>query len=150
MPKKAPTAKAKEAKTSTTTNSGVVLEGDVITGADNKLSQKEQGQLARGEVDENLEPTSKGESKPLPGSPGDVKTVKVAGKLYQGWITAEATAAATGEQVSVKWNQAEPTTEDGLFHSFLAYHPSAIRDTFKVDPENKIDPTKRTYLERST
>ena len=53
----------------------------------------------------------------------------------------------TGEKVSIVMEINEPTTEDGLFYNFQCYHPSAKRDTFKIDLENKIDPTLRTHLE---
>jgi hypothetical protein len=143
-------AKAKKgtAKSETTESKGVLTEGGifvdakVITGKNHRLSAKEQGQIARGELDENLEPTGKEVKRP------DVKTIKTSQTLYQGKLSAEAIAGATGEKVSVVWEQAMPTTEDGCFHSFQQYHPSAIRDTFKIDPSNTIDPTLRTSLER--
>ena len=75
--------------------------------------------------------------------------VKVEEQQYVGPITATAIAAATGQEVSYFWEQAQPTTVDGLFWSFIQAHPSARRDTFKVDPTNTDDPTKRTYLERT-
>ena len=124
-------------------DNGTVVDSKVVTGKKTKLSAREQGQLARGEIDESGEPTGK-EVKPK----DPVRTIKTCETLYQGKLSAEAVAAATGEKVSVVWEQAMPTTEDGCFYSFLQYHPSAIRDTFKIDPENKIDPTLRTSLEK--
>jgi hypothetical protein len=124
------------------TANGIVIEGKVVTGVKNKLNQKEQGQLARGEIDEAGESTGKevkGES--------EIRTIKTGETLYQGDLTAEATAAATGERVSIKWHQAHPTTEDGCFWAFQQYHPSAIRETFKIDASNTTDPTLRTSLE---
>lgn len=163
------------------THSGAVIESKVIKGKDHKLTAQQQGQKARGELDENLEVIPGKEpageklnltagsaaanaaltdkekardkqieerNKYLEESGEGRKTVKVSEPLYHGKISAEAIAAATGEKVSVVWEQAQPTTEDGLFHSFLAYHPSAKRDTFKIDTDNEIDPTLRTYLEK--
>lgn len=126
------------------TAGGAVIQSKVVTGEDTKLSAHEQGQRARGEVDDKGKPTGKEPERP----PGGVKVVKVDRTLYQGKISAEAIAGATGEEVSAVFVQEEPTTEDGLFYHFQQYHPSAIRDTFKIDPTNTLDPTKRTYLER--
>lgn len=168
-----------------TTSGGVAVAGNVTVGEDNKLSAKEQGQKARGELDENGNPTTTNkvaEAEKAASASASAKAVesgltekekavdaaleerikvlKAAGEypsgrvvevdepLYRGKISAEAVASATGQKVSVVWDQAEATTEDGLFHSFVAYHPSAKRDTFKIDPQNKIDPTLRTYLEK--
>lgn len=146
----AKTTQDKAAAKSTVTDNGTIIQDKVIVGEKNKLSPKEQGQQARGEINEKGEKTAKAEkaegdlSKIGPGP----KTVKTGEKLYQGQITATATAGATGEKVSMRWDQSYPTTEDGLFHSFLAYHPSAVRDTFVVDPSNTDDPTLRTHLEK--
>jgi hypothetical protein len=140
-------AKAEDAKAENAevlTSGGVAIASKVVTGEETKLSAKEQGQLARGEIDEKGKPTGKKPHR----KPGDVKTVKVKYPLYQGKLTCTADAAATGEEVSVVMVVAEPTTEDGVFYHFQQYHPSAIRDTFKIDPTNTDDPTKRTYLER--
>lgn len=143
-------AKAKKgtAKSETTESKGVLTDGGifvnakVVTGKNHKLTAKEQGQLARGEIDESGEATGKEVKKDA------VKTLKTSETLYQGKLSAEAIAAATGEKVSVVWEQAMPTTEDGCFYSFQQYHPSAMRDTFKLDVTNTIDPTLRTSLER--
>lgn len=145
MPRKAKKAAAKEADNSgnTITHGGRVIESKVVTGKNTQLTAHQQGQLARGEIDENLQPTGKAARKP-----GDTRTVKSDMTLYQGKITMHAVAGATGEKVSVVAVQAEPTTEHGLFHHFLQYHPSAIRDTFEVDPDNETDPTLRTSLEK--
>lgn len=144
------TKKAAEKTTDTVLHNGVVVQSEVITGEENKLSPKEQGQRARGEIDDKGKKTAKAEkaegdlSKIGPGT----KTVQADETLYQGQITASATAGATGEKVSMRWEQAYPTTVDGLFHSFQGYHPSAIRDTFEIDPSNTDDPTLRTHLEK--
>jgi hypothetical protein len=140
-----PKAEPKGEKVDHTTTSGVQLQGKVIFGKKTGLTPKQQGQKARGELDENLQP--KDEGTPPAEERDPVKVIKPSMTLYHGEISAEAIAGATGEPVSIRWVQEEPTTEDGLFHSFLAYHPSAIRDSFKVDVTNSIDPTKRTYLE---
>jgi hypothetical protein len=141
-----PKAEPKAEKVDHTTTSGVQLQGKVIFGKKTGLTPKQQGQKARGELDENLQP--KDEGTPPADERDPVKVIKPSMTLYHGEISAEAIAGATGEPVSIRWVQEEPTTEDGLFHSFLAYHPSAIRNTFKVDATNSvIDPTKRTYLE---
>lgn len=139
-------AKAAESKASETTliANGTVVESEVKTGKNTKLSAREQGQLARGEIDEAGEATGK---EPQPKRPAD-HVIKSSETLYQGKISAEAIAAATGEKVSIVFVQEMPTTEEGLFYHFQQYHPSAIRDTFKIDLENKIDPTLRTSLER--
>jgi hypothetical protein len=125
------------------TEGGIAIEGEVITGEDTKLSVKEQGQLARGEIDEKgvkteVEPVGK----------GGVKTIKTDLPLYQGTLTAKAVSAETGEEVSFRWEQAMPTTEEGCFYSFQAAHPRAIRETFVLDVTNTTDPTLRTALER--
>lgn len=121
---------------------GIVVEGDITVGKETRLTAKEQGQLARGEIDENLEPTGK-EVKS-----DDVRTLKSRLPLFRGKLTVSATAAATGEPVSVVFDQVMPTTEEGIFYHLQQYHPSAIRDTMKIDPENKADPTLRTSLEK--
>lgn len=136
------TAKSDTTEKGVLTDGGIFIDAKVVTGKNHRLSAKEQGQLARGEIDENLESTGKKVKK------DDVKTIRTSETLYQGKLTAEAIAGATGEKVSVVWEQAMPTTESGCFHSFLQYHPSAIRDTFKIDPTNTEDPTLRTSLER--
>jgi hypothetical protein len=121
---------------------GIIVEGNVTTGKETKLSAKEQGQLARGEIDETGEKTGKEiESR-------DVRTLKTTMPLYKGKLSAEAIAGATGEKVSVVMVVEMPTTEDGVFYHFQQYHPSAIRDTFKIDASNSIDPTLRTSLEK--
>jgi len=160
-----------------TLHNGVRLTGNVVHGVDNKLSSAEQGMKARGELDENNNPiapevregtSTKGadaanaartekekatdiklEEIAKEREQAGVGPIKVDETLYVGPLTATAIAAATGQEVSVKWEQAQPTTEDGCFWSFVAYHPSAKRETFKIDVENKEDPTKRTYLERT-
>lgn len=137
-------AKAESKSSGQTINSGgTVIESKVIKGEKTKLTSHEQGQLARGEIDEKGDATGKEPER----KPGDTKVVSVKETLYQGTISAEATAAATGEPVSVRFEQMEPTTEDGLFYHFQQYHPSAIRSSFEIDTDNKIDPTKRTHLE---
>jgi len=137
-------AKKTETEATTLSSGGVAIEGKVLVGKKTKLSAKEQGQLARGEIDESGEPT--GKAKPLEEILNG-KVSKPTETLYKGKISAEAIAAATGEKVSVVMEINEPTTEDGLFYNFTCYHPSAKRDTFKIDLENKIDPTLRTHLE---
>ena len=137
----------KDGKVDHITAGGVGIQGKVVTGKKTKLSAKEQGQLARGEIDESGEPTGK-EVKPKKNAiVGQGRISKPTETLYQGKISAEAIAAATGEKVSAVFEQAEPTTEDGLFYHFQQYHPSAKRDSFKIDTDNKIDPTLRTHLE---
>lgn len=144
MAKKAKAAEAKApARNTTTMSNGTVVESKVVTGKRHRLTAREQGQLARGEIDENLEPTDKAAK-----DRNAVRVIKTSETLYQGPITASATASATGEKVSFKWDQAMPTTHKGLFNSFLAAHPSADYDTFEVDTDNKIDPTLRTSLEK--
>jgi hypothetical protein len=130
-------------KDQTVLSNGTVVQSKVVTGKKTRLTARQQGQLARGEIDENLEPTGKAAK-----DKNAVRTIKTGETLYQGRLTAEAVAAATGEKVSVTWEQAMPTTEDGCFYSFQQYHPSAIRDTFKLDPDNELDPTLRTSLEK--
>lgn len=138
------------AKKSVTSNgvlstTGTPLKGKVIIGRKTKLSAKEQGQLARGEIDEAGDPTGK----PIQLGKGKrgVTVAEPEETLYQGKFTLHARAAATGEPVSVVCEQVEPCTEDGLFYHFLQYHPSAIRSTFKIDADNRTDPTLRTHLE---
>ena len=158
---------------------GQRITGKIVHGKRTGLSAIEQGMKARGELDENNQPIAAEEKESTSTesakvandartdkekaadkklellfeerekAAGDNSPHKVEETLYVGPISAEAIAAATGQKVSYKWVQAQPTTEDGLFHSFVAAHPSAKRDTFKIDPENKIDPTLRTYLERT-
>lgn len=123
-------------------DNGTVVEGNVVTGKKTKLSAKEQGQLARGEIDEAGESTGKEIKK------DDVRTLKTEETLYVGHLTASAVASATGQKVSVVWDQAMPTTKKGCFWSFQQYHPSADFDTFEIDTENKTDPTLRTSLEK--
>ncbi len=129
------------------TDSGTEITGKVITGRKTNLSAKEQGQLARGEIDEAGDPTGKVMKPKKNSALGGVRTSAPTETLYRGKISAEAIAAATGEKVSVVFEQVEPTTEDGLFYHFQQYHPSAKRDSFKIDPTNRIDPTLRTHLE---
>lgn len=167
------------------TTGGAVIQGDVTVGKENNLTAREQGQVARGEVDENGKPkadnkVAEAEKKAnakasaaavesgltdkekavdaalverrkvleAAGETAGVKIVKTDAKLYVGKLTVSGTAGATGEPISIVYEQAEPTTEDGVFWAFRAYHPSALRDkTFKIDPENKDDPTLRTYKE---
>lgn len=143
-----PESKPAKSKDETLTHAGVAIQGKVITGKKNRLTQKEQGQLARGEIDSDLNPIDKGDKPTDLANLGAPKTSKPEMTLYQGDLTLHAIAGATGQPVSIKMTQAEPTTEDGVFHSMQAYHPSAIRDTFKIDAENKTDPTLRTYLEK--
>jgi hypothetical protein len=127
----------------TVLSNGTVVQSKVVTGKKTRLTARQQGQLARGEIDENLEPTGKAAK-----DKNAVRTIKTSETLYQGPITASAIASATGEKVSFKWDQAMPTTHKGLFHSFLAAHPSADYDTFEIDSENVTDPTLRTSLEK--
>jgi len=127
-----------------------VVQGKVVVGRKPKLSPEEQGQLARGEIDAAGEVTAKGEkaAEEAAATAGDLRTVKPTETVYQGWMTGKAIAASTGEPVSNRWYQAEPAPKDGCFHSFRQYYPSAKRETFELDLENKTDPTLRTYLER--
>lgn len=145
--------KAEKSENGFVNSGGTVIEGEVKKGKDNKLSAKEQGQLARGETDENgdlvegkqesiTETLAKGDY------PSRTRTqAPVDQTLYHGKITMSGIAAATGQKVSVAPTVVEPTTMDGLFYHFQQYHPSAIRDSFEIDLENKEDPTLRTYLE---
>ena len=167
-----------------TTAGGNLVQGDVITGKDNKLTSQQQGAKARGELDENNQPIDQGDKaaeaeKASTGAgvkaieaaltpqekatnakvedrlkvleaAGEGPVVRKAGeKLYQGWLTVTGTANTTGEEISVKYEQAEPTGEDGVYHAFRSHFPAAKREGMKIDPENKADPTKRTYLERA-
>ena len=137
-------AKAKaESKGDTILDNGVVVEGNVVTG-ESDLTAKEQGQLARGEIDEAGKATGKEVEK------DDAKTMRPTQTLYQGRLSAEAISAKTGEEVSWTWEQNMPTTEEGCYRQMEAAHGvgSLIRDTFKLDAQNVIDPTKRTALER--
>ena len=70
--------------------------------------------------------------------------------LYQGWLTVGGVASTTGEEISVKFEQAEAETEDGVFRAFRSYFPAAKREGFWIDPKNEKDPTLRTYLETGT
>lgn len=141
MAKKATNSNAPKTEKGVLTDGGIFVDAKVVTGKKHKLTAKEQGQLARGEIDESGEPTGKEVKRP------DVPTIKTSETLYQGKLSAEATAAATGEKVSAVFVQEMPTTEDGVFYHFLQYHPSAKRDSFKIDATNTIDPTLRTSLE---
>lgn len=125
-------------------HNGIAVEGKVVEGEDNNLSTQEQGQLARGEID------AKGKKTDKEVEPGDgVKTIKTGETLYHGPLSAEATSSVTGEKVSLKWEQAQPTTEEGCWHSFNHHYGGmCIRDTFKLDPKNEVDPTLRTSLEK--
>jgi hypothetical protein len=126
------------------TDGGIFVDAKVVTGRKTKLSAKEQGQLARGEIDESGEPTGKEIKR------DDVKTIRSSETLYRGTLSAEAISAKTGEEISYRWDQAMPATEEGCYRAFESAHGvgSVKRDTFKLDPDNKIDPTKRTSLER--
>ena len=137
-------AKSEGAKDQHITDGGVVFEGNVVKGEENKLTAKEQGQLARGEIDESGEKTGKEIEKP------DAKTVKSKHTLYVGKLSASAESAKTGEPISYVWEQMMPVTEEGAYRVFEAAHGvgSVLRDTFKLDPSNEIDPTLRTALER--
>lgn len=144
---KAATKAEKADKVDHVTPGGVGIQGKVVSGKNTKLSAKEQGQLARGEIDEAGEPTGKEAAPKKNAIVGAGRVSKPEETLYVGKFSAEAIASATGEKVSVVAVQAEPTTEEGLFYHFQQYHPSAKRETFKFDMENKIDPTLRTHLE---
>src|SRR6476620_1918610 len=95
MAKKSNASEAKATADNQTLHNGTVVDAKVVTGKKTKLTAKEQGQLARGEIDEAGEPTGK-EIKPKDA----VRTIKTGETLYQGKLSAEATAAATGEKVS--------------------------------------------------
>src|SRR3954471_17424127 len=98
MSKKAKKTAAK-ADGGTVTASGVAVDAKVIKGRKTKLSAKEQGQLARGEIDEAGEPTGKEVKK------DDVKTIRSSETLYHGTLSAEAISSKTGEKVSYRWDQ---------------------------------------------
>jgi hypothetical protein len=133
-----------KANAGTVLSNGVAVEAKVIKGRKTKLSAKEQGQLARGEIDEAGEPTGKEVEK------DDVKTIRSNETLYQGTLSAEAVSAKTGEKVSYRWDQAMPATEEGCYRAMESAHGpgSLIRDTFVLDHRNEIDPTLRTAMER--
>lgn len=126
---------------------GTQIEGKIVTGRKSRLSAKEQGQLARGEIDEAGDPTGKPIQAKRSVLKNNVLVSKPTETLYKGMLTLSGIAAATGEPVSVRCEQAEPTTEDGLFYHAQQYHPSIKRDGFKIDPTNRDDPTLRTHLE---
>jgi hypothetical protein len=130
-------AKVKTSDGDTVLHSGVVIQDKIITGHDPDAPEPEKKLTGNEKTDL---------SKIGPG--GEVKEIKTGEQLYQGWLTGSATAAATGEKVSIKWKQEHPTTKYGCFMSFLSYHPSAIFDTFEIDATNTEDNTLRTYLEK--
>jgi hypothetical protein len=168
------------------TTGGEIIQGEVIVGIDNKLTAKEQGQKARGELDENgkLKPDNRAaeaekaadskasaaavesgltekekatdkalvERRKVLAAAGEVSGVRIIKPtipLYQGWLTVSGKASTTGEDISFTYEQAEPTGEEGVYHAFKSYFPAAKREGMKIDPENKDDPTKRTFLERA-
>jgi hypothetical protein len=144
MPKKSKASGEKSAKDQHISAGGVVYEGNVVTGRKTKLTAKEQGQLARGEIDEAGEPTGKKIE------PKGEKVVEAGETLYVGQLSAEATSTKTGQKVSYTWVQGEPVTEEGCYRVMESAHGvgSLKRETFKLDPENEIDPTLRTPMER--
>ncbi len=123
---------------------GLAVDGNVVVGEDNGLTMKEQGQLARGEIDESGKSTGKETVK------RGENTIKTGETLYQGDLTAECVSNKTGEKVLWKWHQAMPTTEEGCYRVMESAHGvgSLYRDKFKLDPTNSADPTLRTSLER--
>ena len=114
----------------------------VITGKKHKLSTHEQGQLARGEIDESGEATDK------PTKPKKERVKSTGETLYQGMLTGHSVSDLTGEEISFRWDQKEPATKEGCFYTFQNMHGAgANRDKFELDPDNKTDPTLRTHLE---
>jgi len=91
MTKKSKANSAKSAKDQHISDGGVVYEGNVVTGRKTKLTAKEQGQLARGEIDEAGEPTGKKIE------PKGEKVVEAGETLYVGQLSAEATSTKTGQ-----------------------------------------------------
>lgn len=132
------------AKNQTVLDNGTVVQSKVVTGKKTRLTAREQGQLARGEIDENLEPTGKAAK-----DKNAVRTIKTDETLYQGDLSAEGINIVTGEKVSYKWHQPMPTTEDGCYRVMnYAYGENIRRDSFVLDTKNEIDPTLRTSLEK--
>lgn len=124
----------------------VLQTGKIVHGKHPKLTLEQQAAKANGRLDEDGEIKP---SEPTEAEKQGVKVVDTKETLYQGWMSGEAVAGTTGEVVSNRWYQSEPSTEDECFRTLFNYHGSSLkRETFKLDPSNTIDPTKRTYLER--
>jgi hypothetical protein len=106
-----------------------------VTKGETKLDAQEQAEEARKDTDT-----------PLVNDAGGVHVTgeQAETKMYQGDISAESVSSETGEKISIRMHIPTPVTEEGVWYRFRKHHDSAMREHFKIDPENKIDPMQRT------
>lgn len=76
-----------------------------------------------------------------------VEPAKIKEKMYVGDVTCESVSGETHERISAKINLPSPKGEEYVWYAFKVHHMTAMREYFKIDPDNETDPMLRTHLE---
>ena len=69
------------------------------------------------------------------------------GKQFVGMVTCESVHGETHERISARIELPTPRGEEYVWYAFKQHHPHAMREEFKIDADNKIDPNLRTRYE---